>query len=140
VNDEATAGQRQRRIHSALASPLESSAIHILAPIDRSERTLKVSGSIDLRDLPLAETGVLRKGAAEIFLIEQDALGNVLDQTHSRLNLALSAEQYAAYLKSGVFFRQDIDPREDAVTLRILVGDPASATVGSLIIPVSRVK
>jgi len=140
VNDEATASQRQRRIHSALASPLESSAIHILARIDRLERTLKVSGSIDLRDLQLPETGTQRKGAVEIFLIEQDALGNVLDQTHSRLNLVLNAEQYAAYLKSGVFFRQDIDPKEDAATLRILVGDPASTTVGSLIIPVSRVK
>ncbi|HTA69276.1 MAG TPA: VWA domain-containing protein [Bryobacteraceae bacterium] len=140
VNDEATASQRQRRIHSALASPLESSAIHILARIDRLERTLKVSGSIDLRDLQLPETGTQRKGAVEIFLIEQDALGNVLDQTHSRLNLVLNAEQYAAYLKSGVFFRQDIDPKEEAATLRILVGDPASTTIGSLIIPVSRVK
>jgi hypothetical protein len=99
-----------------------------------------VSGSIDLRDLQLAETGVLRKGAVEIFLIEQDAFGSVLDQTHGRLNLVLNAEQYAAYLKSGVFFRQYIDPKEDAATLRILVGDPASATVGSLIIPVSRMK
>ena len=140
VTDEATAAQRQRRIHSALASPLESSAIHILARIDRSDRALEVSGSIDLRDLQLAETGGLRKGAVEIFLIQQGALGNVLDQTHSRFNLILNGEQYAAYLKSGVFFRQDIELKEGAATLRILLGDSASATVGSLIIPVSRVK
>jgi hypothetical protein len=42
--------------------------------------------------------------------------------------------------RAGVFFRQDIDPKEDPAALRILGGDPASATVGSLIIPVSRVK
>jgi VWFA-related protein len=140
VKDEATAAQRQNRIHSALASPLESSAIRILARIDPTDRALEVSGSIDLRDLQLAEAGALRTGSVQIFFVQQDSLGNVLDQSRSRLSLSLNAEQYAAYIRSGVFFRQEVEPKVGAATLRILVGDPVSATVGSLIIPVSKVK
>jgi len=140
VRDEATVAQRQNRIHSALASPLESSAIHVLARVDRGEYDLHVSGSVDLHDLTLSENGGLRKGVVEVFVVQQDALGNVLDQSRSRLNLSLNGEEYSAYLKSGVFFRQNVRAKVGAATLRILAGDPASATVGSLIIPISNVK
>jgi hypothetical protein len=82
----------------------------------------------------------VRKGAVEIFFVQQDALGNVLERTRNRLSLTLNEEQYGAYLKSGVLFRQDIQLKQGAATIRVLVGDPASANVGSLIIPMSQVK
>lgn len=140
VKDGSTNSERRRDIHSALNSPLESSAIHLVARLDRADRVLRVGGAIDLRDVQLSETGGVRHGAVEIFLIQQDALGHVLDQTHNRVNLTLNAQQYAAYLKSGILFRQNVPPKQGAATFRILVGDPASANIGSLIIPMSRVR
>jgi hypothetical protein len=84
--------------------------------------------------------GGVRKGVVDIVVIQQDALGNVLDRARNRLSLTLNEDQYAAYLKSGVLFQQNIQPKQGAATIRIMVGDPASANVGSLIIPMSQVK
>ncbi|HTW65794.1 MAG TPA: VWA domain-containing protein [Bryobacteraceae bacterium] len=140
LKEVSTAAQRQRDIRSTLASPLESSAIHLLAKVDRADRVLRIGGSIDLRDVQLALRDGVRKGAVEIFFVQQDALGNVLERTRNRLSLTLNEEQYGAYLKSGVLFRQDIQLKQGAATIRVLVGDPASANVGSLIIPMSQVK
>jgi hypothetical protein len=49
-------------------------------------------------------------------------------------------EQYATYLKSGFTFHQFIQPQEGVATLRIVVEDPGTAEVGSLIIPLSQLK
>ncbi|HLJ51466.1 MAG TPA: VWA domain-containing protein [Bryobacteraceae bacterium] len=135
VKDDSTASQRQRALRNAMASPIESSAIHILAQVDRSAAALRVTGSVDLHDLHLTESGTQRKGAIEFFVTQQDAAGNLLAQSHNRVNLALSPDQFKDYLKSGVFFRQDIAPKNGAVSLRIIAGDPATGLVGSLIIP-----
>jgi VWFA-related protein len=141
VKEDSTAAERHRDIRAVLGSPLESSQIHLLARVDRADHLLRVGGSIDLRDVRLteSESNSVRKGAVEIFLIQQDGLGNVLDQTHTKLGLSLNAEQYAAYLKSGILFRQNVSPKPGVATFRILVGDPATANVGSLIIPMSQV-
>jgi VWFA-related protein len=138
--DGSTNLSRQREIHSVLASPLESASIHLLARVERTGRTLRIGGSVDVRDLQLVEAGGVRKGALEVFVVQQDSAGNILEQSHKRLSLTLSATEYAAYLKSGIFFRQNVDPKDAAATLRILVGDPANSNVGSLIIPISQVK
>ena len=140
IKDESTAAERHRGILGAVESPLESSAIHLLTRVDRAAGVLRVGGSIDLRDVQLADSGSVRKGAVEIFLIQQDAMGNVLDRARSRLGVSLNAEQYAAYLKSGILFRQNVTLKSGAATLRILVGDPATANVGSLIIPMAQLK
>ncbi len=136
---DSTAGQRQREIRSALANPLESSAIHVLARVTRDPRNFNVNGSIDIRDLQLESQGGKRKGAIEIFLVQQDSLGTVLDRVHHRLDLSLTPAEYDAYLKSGIFFQQNVAAKSAATTLRILAGDPATARVGSLIIDLKRV-
>ena len=82
----------------------------------------------------------MRKGTVELFIFEQDAQGGVLRQMRRRLDLALNPQQYQLYLKSGVLFRENFEPRRGTATVRILAGDPASAAMGSLTIPVSLVK
>jgi hypothetical protein len=140
LKEQTTVAQWQREIHRVLVSPLESPLIHVAARVDRSDGGLRVAGAIDLRDLHLVDEGNVRTGAVEIFVIQQDALGFILDQSRRRLNLALNSEQYAAYLKSGILFKQDVVRKQGVATVRILAGDPAGANIGSLIIPLSRVK
>jgi hypothetical protein len=64
----------------------------------------------------------------------------VLSQWTKTYDLQLSEKQYAALLKSGMPFSQDVQPKAGVTTLRILVEDPATAEIGSLIIPLSQVK
>src|SRR5208282_2872409 len=102
--------------------------------------SLKVLCSIDIHNLRLAQTGVLREGAVSVYVIEQDGTGKVLSQWSKTFDLRLSEKQYAALLKSGMPFSQDIQPKAGVTTLRILVEDPATAGIGSLIIPLSQIK
>ena len=75
-----------------------------------------------------------------MYVIQQDGVGKVLSQWTKTYDLQLSEKQYAALLKSGMPFSQDVLPKAGLTTLRILVEDPATAEIGSLIIPLSQVK
>lgn len=62
--------------------------------MDRADHVLRIGGSIDLRDVQMAVRDGVRKGAVEIFFVQQDALENVLERTRNRLSLTLNEEQY----------------------------------------------
>ncbi|MGA2095219.1 MAG: VWA domain-containing protein [Candidatus Acidiferrum sp.] len=139
-----TKDQNWRTVITALQSPIESSLIPLQAKVDRVDQplpnSLKVLCSIDIHNLRFAQTGDLRKGAVSVFVIQQDVVGKVLGQWTRTYDLRLSEKQYVALLKSGMPFRQDVRPRAGVTTLRILVEDPATSDIGSLIIPLSQIK
>ena len=64
----------------------------------------------------------------------------MLRESANRINLRFSAEQYPAVLKSGITFRKSVQPQAGVTTLRVLVQDPSTAAIGSLIIPLSQLK
>jgi hypothetical protein len=101
---------------------------------------LSVSGSVDVRALQMLQSGEKTTGTVEIHMVQQDAAGKVLDGRHQTMHLQLTAAEYEVYLKSGVFFRATVEPKPGLTTLRVLAFDPAGATVGSLIVPVSQIK
>jgi VWFA-related protein len=137
TRDETDAGARQRAMRSALASPFNSAAIHILARLDKADRVYRLSGSLDLHDVRMEEAAGKHTGAVEVLVYQQDALGRVLGQSRQRLNLSLTDAEFAAYLKSGVMFRENFEAKPGVRSVRILAGDPGSAVMGSLIIQVS---
>jgi VWFA-related protein len=136
--------ENRNKLITAVRSPIESSAIPVQVRIDRVDKPLphclSIFGSIDIRNLRLTQNGGIRKGDLEVITIEQDATGKVLAQSGSAIHLRFADEQYSDYTKSGFPFHQYVQPRANASTLRILVEDPATAEVGSLIIPLSRLK
>jgi hypothetical protein len=129
---------------TAVQSPIESSVIPLQAKVDRVDQplanSLRLLCSIDIHNLRLTQTGDLRKGAVSVYVIQQDASGKTLSQWTKTYDLQLSEKQYAALLKSGMSFTQDVQPKAGATTLRVLVQNPTTAEVGSLIIPLSQVK
>jgi VWFA-related protein len=139
-----TKDQNWSTVVTAMQSPIESSAIPLQAKVDRVEQptpnSLRLLCSIDIRNLRLVQTGDLRKGAVSVYVIQQDGVGKVLSQWTKTYDLQFSEKQYAALLKSGMPFRQDVQPKTGVTTLRVLVEDPATAEIGSLIIPLSRLK
>ncbi|MGB2589331.1 MAG: VWA domain-containing protein [Candidatus Acidiferrum sp.] len=139
-----TKDQNWKTVVTAVQSPIESSVIPLQAKVDRVEQplpnSLRLLCSIDIHNLRFVQTGDLRKGALSVYVIEQDGTGKVLRQWSKIFDLQLSEKQYAALLKSGMPFSQDVQPKAGVTTLRVLVEDPATAEVGSLIIPLSQVK
>ncbi len=140
----ATKNENSARLVTEVESPLESSAIPMQATVDRVDQplphSLKVRCSIDAHHVHLASDGAVRTGAVDVYVIEQDQTGKVLFNSRKTFNLQVPEKQYDALLKSGLLFHEDVQPRAGATTLRILVEDPATAKVGSLIIPLSQVK
>ena len=109
--------------------------------IDRVEKPLphclSIFGSIDIHNI---QNGGVREAALDVVTVEQDQSGKVVAQSGKRINLHSSDKTYADYVKSGVPFHQYVQPKADATTLRILVEDPTTAEVGSLMIPLSDIK
>ena len=138
-----TKDQNWKIVLTAVHSPIESSVIPLQARVDRVNQplpnSLRLLCSIDIRNLQLVQTGDLRKGAVSVYVIQQDGVGKVLSQWTKTYDLRLSEKQYAALLKSGMPFNQDVQPKAGVTTLRVLVEDPATAEIGSLIIPMSHV-
>jgi hypothetical protein len=82
----------------------------------------------------------MRIGVVDVIILQQDETGKVLSESTDQLNLRFTEEQYSAMLKSGVRFRKTAQPKAGAATLRVLVQDPSTAAIGSLVIPLSQVK
>jgi VWFA-related protein len=139
----ATQDDRHDNFLMAIKSPLESSAIPLQIQVSRvnqpAPNSLALSGSIGIHDLHLAESGGIRTGALDITVIEQDQTGKVLKESANRINLRFTEKQYPVVLESGLTFRKSVQPQSGATTLRVLVQDPSTAAIGSLIIPLSHI-
>jgi VWFA-related protein len=138
----ATRDERHNTLLVAVRSPLDSSAIPLQVKVDRVNQpppnSLVLLGSIGIRDLQLVRSGDVRAGALDITVIEQDQTGKVLRESANRINLRFTEKQYPVVLKSGISFRKSVKPQAGVTTLRVLVQDPSTAAIGSLIIPVSQ--
>ncbi len=139
-----TKDQNWKTVVTAVQSPIEASVIPLQAKVERVNQplpnSLMVACSIDIHNLRLVQTGGMRKGAVSVYVIEQDEAGKVLRQWSKTYDLQLDERQYMALLRSGMPFRQNVQPKAGVTTLRILVEDPTTADIGSLIIPLSQVK
>jgi VWFA-related protein len=139
----ATQDDRHNNFLIAIKSPLDSSAIPLEVEVDRvnqpTPNSIALSGSIGIHDLQLVQSGEVRTGALDITVIEQDETGKVLRESANRINLRFTEKQYPAILKSGITFRKSVQPQSGATTLRVLVQDPSTAAIGSLIIPLAHV-
>jgi len=128
---------------TAIRSPVESSEIPLQARIERateSANSLKILGVVNLSALKLVENGKVHVGALDVNIVEQDTTGKILDQSVNHLKLSLPPEQYASLLAKGLSFEKHMEIKAQSVTLRLLVEDPATARVGSLIVPLLEVK
>jgi hypothetical protein len=136
--------ENRSNLLAALHSPIESSAIPVQVKIDRVEKPLphclSIFGSIDIHKVQALQNGGVRKVALDVVTIEQDQSGKVVAQSGGTINLPLTDKRYTDYVKSGFPFHQYVQPKPEATTLRILVEDPSTAEVGSLIIPLSQIR
>lgn len=142
-NDEPpTKNERQENFLAAIRSPLDSAAIPLMVRavrMDQPADTVQIAGSIGLKNLQIADENGTRTGTVDLYFIEQDSTGNVLHQAATHLRLKLTEQQYQEYLKSGIVFRQQLQLQKETAVLRIVVQDPGTSEVGSVIIPLARI-
>lgn len=141
-NEPASQNERHNNFIAAIRSPLDSAAIPLLVRavrVDQPAGSLQIAGSIGLSNLQLAQEGGTRTGTVDLYFIEQNAAGDVLQQTATHLHLKLSDQEYHSYLQSGIVFHQQLQPKSATTVVRVLAQDPATSEVGSVIIPLARI-
>ena len=136
-----TTNDDERAVVTAIDSPVESSMILLNADVNKSAHphSFNLVCSIDIRGIRFAQSGGRRKGAVTIYVIGQDAAGNVLHHWSKTYNLQFTDAQFESLLKTGIPFRQGIGLSPQITTLRVLVQDPSTSKLGSLIIPLAQV-
>ena len=142
-DEPASKNEREENFLAAIRNPLDSAAISLLVRavrVDQPPDTVQVAGSIGLKNLEMADQGGTRSGVVDLYFIEQDATGNVLSQASTHLRLKLTEQQYQEYLKSGITFRDQLQLKKGTAVVRVVVQDPATSEIGSVIIPLARIE
>jgi VWFA-related protein len=143
-DNPATEEERRSALAAAVHSPFEWSALPLTVTVHRVDQpaphALKIAGSVGLKNLQLVQEGSVRTGVLQVYLVEQDVTGKVLNQIPNRLRLRLTEQQYQNYLASGIVFQQYIQPKPDSTMVRVIVQDASSSEIGSAIIPLAALK
>jgi VWFA-related protein len=135
---------RDDEVRAAVWSPLESTAVPVNARADFVEQpepnTVSVSAQIDPAAVGFRKDGDRWKAELDIVYVQKDDQGHVQgDSIGGVLSLALSDSSYAKLLKEGLIVERRFPRAPQAITLRIVVRDVASSSIGSLTIPFSQI-
>jgi VWFA-related protein len=138
----APADESERNLSNALESPLESSNVPLEATVGANGESLKISWTIDVHNLQLQQEGDVSNGAVNVFFVQKDETGKVLDMAQEAydVHVRLKKGDYESYLRTKMTHSKVLELKKDAKTLRILVADRTNGAVGSLIVPLSKVK
>lgn len=143
ADNAADANAEQHVLAAAVRSPIEFSMIRLQGSLQRANQVpanvFNLVCSIDPHDIRFTQSSNLRKGALTVYVIGQNAAGQVLHNWSKTYNLQFTDNQYADLLKGSIPFHQDMQLHPNVKTLRIVVEDPAAAHLGSLIIPLSQI-
>jgi VWFA-related protein len=138
-----TKDDAERLLATAVQSPIESSMIPVRATLERVNQphpnTLSLACWIDAHNIRFQQNGHLRQGTMTVYVVGQNAAGEFLHRWNKTYDLRFTDSQYAELLNRGLQFHQDMQLRSEVTTLRVLVQDPATNALGSLIIPLSHV-
>lgn len=130
----------QDRLKRAMGQASDSSEIALSAnPMAASEgAALKLN--ISASDLAMKQQGVLWVDELDIFLVQRDEGGLHARVSGQTLRLTLKPATYAKLLREGIPFDQFIEKIPDAGSVRILVVDRNSGSMGSVTIPAAALR
>lgn len=138
-----TKSDAQQMLATAVRSPLESSMIPVRATLERVNQphpnTLSLACWIDAHNIRFAQSGNARQGTMTVYVLGQNAAGEFLHHWDKTYDLRFTDDQFAELLNRGLQFHQDMQLHPDVTTLRVLIQDPATGSLGSLIIPLAQV-
>jgi hypothetical protein len=77
------------------------------------------------------------EGQIEVSLFQRDNSGNAFEPVSNTFGLELKQDSYERSLKSGFQYGRRFRLAPKATSLRIVVRDPGSGSMGTLTIPVS---
>jgi VWFA-related protein len=142
---DRTPERRKQEIRAAVWSPLESTAVALNARVDfldqQPSQAVNVFVQIDPATVSFRKEGDRWKAELDIIYVQKDTHGRMReDGTAENLSLALTEENYARVVRQGLIHQIRFRRAADAATLRIVVRDAETGSVGSVTVPFSQVQ
>jgi VWFA-related protein len=128
------------RFQQAIWKSLELSEIGISANTAAASQGATLKLNIATNDLALRQQGDRWMDKLDIFLVRRDDEGLHARITEQTLRLMLKSDTYAKLMREGIPFDQFIERVQDTGSLRIIVVDENSGSMGSVTIPVAALK
>jgi hypothetical protein len=140
--DEKT---RKAEMRNAVWSPLDATAVAVNARVDLLNKpqpnTLNIFVQVDPVNLTLTQNADRWTGTVDMVFVQKDEHGKDYGSgIADTINLNLVKESYLRMLKTGMIYQRQFTREERAKTLRIVVRDTPSGSVGSVSIPLEQVK
>ena len=138
------AASRADSLGGAIRNPLEATGIGLTARVDRpvgapfTDATLTIH--VDAGAITWDRRGDEWAGTLDLLVGQSEADGRFFKSLDTTVNLGANAERYAQMLSEGFTLTHTITLREGASRLHVVVRDAPSRTIGSLIIPASRIR
>jgi VWFA-related protein len=134
-----------RVLNQALQNPLEATGIALSVRVEPVEgtggREVNLVIHLDARPITLERKGDRFEGAVSVVVAQSNAEGRVLKDFDSDIALkSLTREMMDRLLTEGFVLNKRVKLRDDIHRLHVVVGDPPSAAVGTVIIPAAKLR
>jgi hypothetical protein len=139
-----TAATRKEQIRGAVWSPLEATALAINARADLVNQpapsTMNVIVQVDPTAVSFRKEDDRWKAELDLIYVQKDEHGRLMGNgLTDDVSLALTDASHDRMLKDGVIRQRAVPRQTGAVSMRIVVRDVGSGSVGSITIPFSQI-
>jgi hypothetical protein len=138
-----SAENRRRDMRAAVWSPLESTAIPLAARvdfIDESQQTINVFIQLDPSTVSFKKDGDRWRAVLDVAYVQKDGHGRQKGEGEvDNLSLALTEDNYRKLRQQGMLHQHRSPRATGATTLRIVVRDADSGSVGSVTVPINQI-
>lgn len=141
---QETPQQRDEALREAVWSPLEATGIGLLVRVlpgaSAASTQWRVATLVEPRNITLELKGEHWVGTLDALFVQLSAEGrNLAGVTHT-LNFDLTREAYERTMKQGAMLVKPLEIAEGAAQLRVIVRDTRTGSVGSVTVPIGKVK
>ncbi len=133
---------RLAELRDAVWSPIDASAIGIVATVKPAAdpASIDIALRIDHTTIGLQQDQARWQGRLDVLFVQRDDQGNDYGGTDDQVNLNLSPDTYGKFQKEDLNYHRVVARAPAAKLLRIVVRDAASGAMGSVTVPLNKVK
>ena len=135
-----TPQERRALLANAARSPIDATgvgmSVRVMGSAVAGAQMLEARVQFSAQDAAFAERDGQRTAAVDVVFVQLDAKNRIVDSSDETFDLKFSPERFRQVLKDGLNYSKRIALEGDAVTLRVVVRDATTGTVGSVTIPV----
>ncbi len=134
---------RQAELRDAVWSPIDATSLGIVAnvkPGATDPSTMDISLKIDHSAIGLTKDQERWQGRLDILFVQRNDQGQEFGGLDDKVNLNLTQATYNSLLSDDLAYHRVVARSPQARLLRIVVRDAASGAMGSVTVPLNRVK